>query len=386
MTQGIYTHRGAYNLPGIMPYPGIAPCVGFYDAGRRRFLCNNEEQEKFKIYHIWYQWVPFYYLGVGIVYYMPYLILKMTRLRRIKPLLMQLNDENNIEMPPKMLVDTVSGWLYNELVYPRSAPISLPYKIYHECGLAIAVLTVKLLYLLTAIGHFIGTARMFNIGNWYLYGLEFRTIRQDNSHMTPARDLLFPKMTACRFVKWGATGQEPTTGLCALTLNVMNQYLFLVLWYLNVSLIVLDVLALIYATLNILNPRIMHHSIVTSTLMQDTAEFTRFFNYIGPTGRIAVSKISENTQGDILSMIAARVMRKLDKHERKGGERKCEGVEVGETLVEEEEYPDCFSPDKQHLMEEAARALEMLPEWMPGTSPRFSHGLRNRSQTSVSYG
>ena len=42
------------------------------------FPCNEEEMYKNKVFHSWYQWVPFYYIAVAVAYYIPYLILKTT--------------------------------------------------------------------------------------------------------------------------------------------------------------------------------------------------------------------------------------------------------------------------------------------------------------------
>lgn len=58
------------------------------------------------------------------------------------------------------------------------------------------------------------TAQMFKIGNWITYGILFgapisTTPTGDKTHV---KDVLFPKVVACRIVKWGATGKEPETG------------------------------------------------------------------------------------------------------------------------------------------------------------------------------
>lgn len=89
------------------------------------------------------------------------------------------------------------------------------------------------------------TARMFKIGNWITYGIMFSMPSGPGYTQTHIKDVLFPKVVACRIVKWGPTGKEPETGMCTLALNVMNQYLFLVMWYLNVVIIFLNAIRLV---------------------------------------------------------------------------------------------------------------------------------------------
>ena len=45
------------------------------------------------------------------------------------------------------------------------------------------------------------------------------------------KDLLFPKMVACEIKRWGPSGLEDENGMCVLAPNVINQYIFLILWW-----------------------------------------------------------------------------------------------------------------------------------------------------------
>ena len=56
------------------------------------------------------------------------------------------------------------------------------------------------------------TAGMFKIGDWVTYGVRFGMPSGPNVQETHIRDVIFPKVVACRIVKWGATGMEPETG------------------------------------------------------------------------------------------------------------------------------------------------------------------------------
>ena len=39
------------------------------------------------------------------------------------------------------------------------------------------------------------------------------------------------QMVACEIKRWGPTGLEDENGMCVLAPNVINQYIFLILWW-----------------------------------------------------------------------------------------------------------------------------------------------------------
>ena len=118
-TQGIYTSKAAYNMPLHTPYPGIAPCVPKYDSATGKYWLPCKDTEEDKAYHLWYQWVPFYFLAVAIGYYLPFLILKGSKLHQVKPLITFLMNHRNLETDPNHLVGKLSHWIFKQLVYPR---------------------------------------------------------------------------------------------------------------------------------------------------------------------------------------------------------------------------------------------------------------------------
>jgi len=106
-------------MPQHAPYPGISPCVPAIipETGKIWLPCSDEETDK--AYHLWYQWVPFYFLAVALGYYIPFLILKGSKLHQVKPLITFLLDHDNLEGDPKNLVGKLSHWVFKQLVYPR---------------------------------------------------------------------------------------------------------------------------------------------------------------------------------------------------------------------------------------------------------------------------
>eukprot|EP00116_Pleurobrachia_bachei_P010868 sb/3471130/ len=61
-----------------------------------------------------------------------------------------------------------------------------------------------------AVAHMFVTALMFKLGDWTTYGLMFGVSTATTT--THVKDVLFPKVVACRIAKWGASGLENETG------------------------------------------------------------------------------------------------------------------------------------------------------------------------------
>lgn len=314
-TQGIYTNRKAYNMPrSKVPYPGVVPCAaGNVDVrtGKLDLSCDDKSQAEDRVLHLWYQWTPFYFIVVAMFYYLPYLVLKVSKISAIKPVIALLKDRNTVEEHPNRLVKKISAWMYNEVVHPRDATMSQTARCWQNSSLVVTVIVVKMLYLGVSIFHFYATGLMFKIGSWTTYGMLF--LAKDRQYNTNVKDVLFPKMASCKIVRWGPTGQEAEHGMCILAPNVTNQYLFLIMWYLNVILIVLNTVSWIYATFRYCYPSYMHMLILNTTMMQEPKDFNRLFTHVGPSGQIILEKLSNNMSGYILSMVSARVTRKLDK-------------------------------------------------------------------------
>lgn len=89
-------------------------------------------------------------------------------------------------------------------------------------------------------------------GQFSLYGIALTVIEG-----IPSMNKVFPKLTKCRFMRYGPSGSsEIYDTMCVLPLNILNEKLFLVLWFWIFFLCIVSFLALFYRALIFLTPKI----------------------------------------------------------------------------------------------------------------------------------
>ena len=60
-------------------------------------------------------------------------------------------------------------------------------------------------------------------------------------------DLVFPKVTMCEFWEFAGTGSHQVcSATCILPLNIVNEKLYIVLWFWYVFIIIMSLLVVIY--------------------------------------------------------------------------------------------------------------------------------------------
>lgn len=70
----------------------------------------------------------------------------------------------------------------------------------------------------------------FLSGQFLTLGIEF--LREDFSGKMDALDVVFPKVTKCHFYKYGPSGTiQKLDALCIMALNVINEKIFVFLWF-----------------------------------------------------------------------------------------------------------------------------------------------------------
>ncbi len=73
---------------------------------------------------------------------------------------------------------------------------------------------------------------VFN-GHFYAYGFDVLTIAlSPNEDRVDPMNRVFPKVTKCIFHKYGGAGRvERHDGLCLLPLNIVNEKIYICLWF-----------------------------------------------------------------------------------------------------------------------------------------------------------
>lgn len=82
-------------------------------------------------------------------------------------------------------------------------------------------------------------------GHFYRLGINF--IHDDFTGKMDVLDVVFPKVTKCNFYKYGASGSiQKHDALCVMALNVINEKIFVVLWFWYCVMVVVSISGIIW--------------------------------------------------------------------------------------------------------------------------------------------
>lgn len=100
---------------------------------------------------------------------------------------------------------------------------------------------------------------LFFEGEFLRFGIDvimYMDNKDDEDRVDPL-SYIFPRMTKCTFYKYGVSGEvERHDAVCILPLNVVNEKIYVFLWFWFLILTVLTALTLVYRALIILSPRL----------------------------------------------------------------------------------------------------------------------------------
>lgn len=94
-------------------------------------------------------------------------------------------------------------------------------------------------------------------GAFLTYGLRvIEFLNSDDEDRVDPMVEIFPRMTKCTFRKFGVSGDlEKHDSLCILPLNVVNEKIYIFLWFWFIILTVLTVFVLVFRVIIIFSPR-----------------------------------------------------------------------------------------------------------------------------------
>ncbi|CRK92218.1 CLUMA_CG005716, isoform A [Clunio marinus] len=225
-----------------LPHPGIGPVM---------------PDDEIR-HHAYYQWVPFVLFAQAITFYLPHLFWRSWEGGKIKTLVIGLQ----------------AVLLSNYLAKEEDLQINKSYVIYSK-----PTIEKKLRVIKTAFMNHIRVNRnwagkmvfceFLNLVNLLLQiylthlflGRQFLTlgidfIRDDFQGMLDTLDIVFPKVTKCHFYKYGASGSiQKHDALCefvsVMALNVINEKIFVFLWFWYCILLVVSVLSLLWRLMTV---------------------------------------------------------------------------------------------------------------------------------------
>ncbi|XP_052868573.1 innexin inx2 [Anopheles cruzii] len=193
-------------------------------------------------YHKYYQWVCFVLFFQAMLFYVPRYLWKTWEGGRIKMLVLDLNMpimNEEAKERKKILVDYFADNFKGHNFY------------------AFRFFFCEALNFVNVLGQ-IYFMDFFLDGEFSTYGsdvVRFTEMEPEDRGDPMAR--VFPKVTKCTFHKYGPSGSvQKFDGLCVLPLNIVNEKIYVFLWFWFILLTILTGISLIYRLAVIMMPRL----------------------------------------------------------------------------------------------------------------------------------
>ncbi|KAL1431951.1 hypothetical protein MTO96_013705 [Rhipicephalus appendiculatus] len=185
------------------------------------------------IEHAYYQWVCFVLCLQAIMFYFPRWLWRSWEHGRVQALLLELNKPLLEEDKKKKQVDDVVEYFY--VHRSQNQAYALRFFI---CELMNFVNVIGQMYF---IDKFLG-------GMFSTYGADvIRFMNEDPEVRVDPMTRVFPKMTKCRFHRFGTSGDvQKHDSICLLPLNIINEKIYVFLWFWLIILAVVTGVTLLY--------------------------------------------------------------------------------------------------------------------------------------------
>jgi len=192
-------------------------------------------------YHKYYQWVCFTLFFQAILFYIPRYMWKTWEAGRIKMLTQEMNvpilEPDAKKDRLKILVDYFTINRNNHTFY------------------AFKFFLCELLNFINVVGQ-IYFMDFFLDGEFTTYGTGVLAMTEEpQEDRVDAMSRVFPKMTKCTFHKFGPSGTvEKFDGLCVLPLNIINEKIYVFLWFWFIILTIVTGIQVIYRIITLIVP------------------------------------------------------------------------------------------------------------------------------------
>jgi len=186
-----------------------------------------EEPEQEKVYHQYYQWVPFYLAFQAMMFYFPHWLWKQLEGGKYTLLLQGLNNEWEDKDDKEKDAEKKEAKITALVQYMTAMK-----KHQYEHNLwAIKFYFCEFLNFVNVVFQICLTDKFLG-GSFSTYGLEvFSWSSEDPENRVDPMSRVFPRMTKCKFNKFGGSGTiQNFDALCVLGMNIINEKVFLFLW------------------------------------------------------------------------------------------------------------------------------------------------------------
>jgi len=194
-----------------------------------------------KVYHNYYIWVPYMLFLQAISFYVPHWIWKAIQTDKVYTILMGLDnrtlDEADRKDKEKLLVNYLTLHLHTHNMWAAK---------YVFCEI---LNFVNVMVQISITDSFLG-------GAFTSYGPKVvQFLWSDPGDRTDPMYQIFPRVTKCKFFKYGPSGTvQKHDALCVLALNIINEKIYVMLWFWFIILAIVSALALLYRVVTVFSP------------------------------------------------------------------------------------------------------------------------------------
>jgi len=201
------------------------------------------EEREYKAY---YQWVPFVLFLQCCMFYAPHILFKMWEEGKVQGIM------NGLHQPEALIEEE------DRLPRHRALARYFMKSLHTHNTWAGKLLLADLLLGINVIGN-IYFIDFFLGGEFSTYGLQVASfIEDDPTRRTDPMTRVFPRMTKCIYKKFGASGTIQThDALCLLPINIINEKIYVFLWFWLVFLAMLTVVSLLLHAAQALVPSLV---------------------------------------------------------------------------------------------------------------------------------
>lgn len=247
-----------------IPYPGIDK----YTPGEDR------------VYHAYYQWVCFVLFLQAMLFYIPRYLWKNSEGHRIQNLVMDLNSPVvSVEGNPNtdLLVNYLRENMGNHTFYGT---------MFVFCELLNFVNVVGQIFLMD---RFLG-------GEFTTYGSEVLAFTDwDYTLRYDPMIKVFPRMSKCTFYRYGSSGDvQKHDAMCLIPINIMNEKIYIFLWFWFVFLAVLSGLVVLYRILIFFVPKLRFYILYSRNQRVDKNDLTKVLDQCDRDDWLVLSFLCKN--------------------------------------------------------------------------------------------
>ena len=282
-------------------YPGVA---------------NSEKanESKPRVYHAYYQWVLFVLLFQALLFWIPRLIWKSIEKDQIKNLMLDLEKHTLKQEEREKKCGVLSSHLFDNRIY--------------QGYLIFWYLMVEICNLLNVIGQMHMIHRFLG-GKFWEYGIKFLS-ENPNDDPIGFDSLMevFPRMTKCTFHMYGPSGDVmKNDAFCLLSVNILNEKIFLIIWFWFVVLAIITFCGIIYRILSIFIPdmRIIVTNSRCPLMSRETAE--NLVSKLSVNDWFILDRIGKNADGFNYKTLCEIYYSKFKDYDLSNNNSQCEKLD-----------------------------------------------------------